>query len=167
MPHITQDIIAAAQASEKQWKIPASISIAQWAIESGWGSHCPRNNPFGIKAIAGYDTQCLNTTEVIHGIVQHLPQNFCAFTSLNQAFECHAKLIATAPVYAPAMAALPDHGKFITLMAAHYATDPLYAHKIEAVIATSHLVQYDAPTSSPVPSPAPATSPHPAANSHP
>jgi len=47
------DIIAAAQSSQQKWGIPASVTIAQWALESGWGKYMPpdSNNPFGIKAV--------------------------------------------------------------------------------------------------------------------
>jgi flagellum-specific peptidoglycan hydrolase FlgJ len=138
-----QNIIDAAKAAQAKWHVPASVSIAQWAIESGWGAHCPQNNPFGIKAIAGHGVQTLETTEVIRGVARRCEQRFCAFDSLAQAFECHAKLIAASSYYTGAMQALPNLNAFIDLMAAHYATDPLYAHKVKAVIAGSNLTQYD------------------------
>ena len=45
-------VIRAAQASQTRWGIPASVTLAQWALESAWGSRMPpgSNNPFGIKA---------------------------------------------------------------------------------------------------------------------
>ena len=142
-PVIPADVIAAAKSGQAQWRVPAAVSIAQWAVESGWGAHMPGNNPFGIKASPGYAVQTFATHEVIHGHSVPCDLKFAAFDSLQQAFECHAKLIATAPVYAPAMAALPDLAKFVTLMGAHYATAPDYAAKILAVIAQHNLTQYD------------------------
>ena len=43
----------AAVASRRKWTVPASITIAQWAVESAWGASMPpgSNNPFGIKAV--------------------------------------------------------------------------------------------------------------------
>ena len=47
---IPNAIIAAAQAAQHKWQVPASVSLAQWIIESGWGAHEPAgsNNPIGI-----------------------------------------------------------------------------------------------------------------------
>lgn len=49
------EVIAAAQAAPARWGAPASITMAQWALESGGGQHMPKgsNNPFGIKAGRG------------------------------------------------------------------------------------------------------------------
>src|SRR3954462_4574065 len=38
---------------EKNTEIPAELTIAQWALESGWGQHQPGNNCFGIKYYVG------------------------------------------------------------------------------------------------------------------
>jgi flagellum-specific peptidoglycan hydrolase FlgJ len=65
------------------------------------------------------------------------------FPSVAAAFDAHAELIATAPVYSQAMAALPDVNAFIDRMAAHYATDPTYSNKLKSMIATNNLSQYD------------------------
>ena len=48
------DVVAAARSAQAKWRVPASVSIAQYALESGWGKHIPpgSNNPFGIKALA-------------------------------------------------------------------------------------------------------------------
>lgn len=141
----SQPVIAGAQAAAHRWRVPASISIAQYAIESGWGAHCPGNNPFGIKAMPTYGVQRLMTTEVVHGHAIRIPQDFCAFIDLAQAFDVHAKLLATAPVYAEAMKANSVE-RFVELMAPHYATDPQYAAKIMAVIKGSDLTRYDGKT---------------------
>jgi flagellum-specific peptidoglycan hydrolase FlgJ len=54
-PGFTNDVIAAAQASQRNTGIPAAITLAQYALESGYGRHMPTgsNNPFGIKAKPG------------------------------------------------------------------------------------------------------------------
>ncbi len=134
------DVIAAAQAAERKWRIPASVSLAQWAIESGWGAHSPGSNPFGMKPRKGKNDpqQMLMTTEWSKAKGYYkVPQPFRVFPSISAAFDAHAELLATAPVYAPAMAHLPDVHAFVATLAAHYATDPLYAHKIEAVMGGS------------------------------
>ncbi len=39
--------------------VPASVSLAQAALESGWGRHAPGHNFFGIKGIMKNNT-CYN-----------------------------------------------------------------------------------------------------------
>jgi flagellum-specific peptidoglycan hydrolase FlgJ len=46
--------IAAARASHKKWGILASISLAQWALESAWGKRTSGPfNYFGMMALPG------------------------------------------------------------------------------------------------------------------
>jgi flagellum-specific peptidoglycan hydrolase FlgJ len=145
-PPIPAEMIAAAQAAQGKWRVPASVSLAQWALESGWGAHAPGNNPFGIKMMPGYATQMLWTQECVHGKTVRCTQYFAAFSSTAEAFDCHARLLATSPRYAEAMAALPrDHAGFIARMAVHYATDPQYAAKLLAVIRSAGLTRFDLP----------------------
>jgi flagellum-specific peptidoglycan hydrolase FlgJ len=139
------DIVAAAIAAACNWSIPASVSLAQWALESGWGAHMPGNNPFGIKAMPGHAVQSFATHECIHGHLVPCEARFAAFASVDAAFDCHARLLATAPVYHAAFAALPDMRRFVALMAPHYATAPDYAAKILAVIDSAGLERYDRP----------------------
>jgi len=143
MKTVPSEVVAAAQAAQKKWKIPASVQIAQWALESGWGDHQPGFNCFGIKHMPGYPDQHFLTHEVVNGKRITCEATFATFTDLAQAFDVHAALIAQKHAYAPAMAALPDLGQFVTLMGARYATDPAYAAKIMAVIKGADLNKYD------------------------
>ncbi len=142
------EIIAGALAAQKKWREPASVQVAQWKIESGNGAHSPGCNPFGMKPRAGKDDPCqsLATLEWSARLRKMVPcqQPFRVFPTIAAAFDAHAELIATAKVYAPAMAALPDVDRFIDLMAARYATDPLYASKLKAVIRAGGLGVLDA-----------------------
>lgn len=141
----SDDVVKAAVAAQATWKVPASVSIAQYGIESGWGKHAPGNNPFGMKPRKGKGdpSQILQTTEFVKGAYVSVPQPFRKFASIKDAFEAHAELIATAPVYAAAMASLPNLDGFIDKLAVHYATDPLYASKIKSTIAAHSLKNYD------------------------
>jgi len=40
MPAFTSDIINAAQVAMRKWRVPASITLAQWAVESGSACIC-------------------------------------------------------------------------------------------------------------------------------
>lgn len=146
MFQIPDDIAEAAKSSQRKWGVPAAVSLAQWRIESGNGTHSPGNNPFGMKPRKGMNDpqQMLMTTEwsKARGYYK-VPQPFRVFPSVAAAFDAHAELLATAPVYASAFAALPDVDGFIDRLAAHYATDPLYASKIKSMIRQSDLAQYD------------------------
>lgn len=141
---LEQDWISAAKAAMIKYKVPASVTLAQFGLESGWGHHMPlnSNNPFGIKAFHGNGVSSM-TTEVINGQVVHKEQPFAIFHSLTDAFTLHACLIAGDHRYAEAMSVLPDLDEFVVLMAAHYATDPEYAHKIMEIIDGDNLRQYD------------------------
>jgi flagellum-specific peptidoglycan hydrolase FlgJ len=58
------DAAFAAVVAENATGIPADLTMAQWAIESGWGDHSPQNNCFGIKSYSGeYGRQLLKTVE--------------------------------------------------------------------------------------------------------
>ena len=147
------DVIAAAQASHKLYfpKGPyASVSLAQWAIESAYGHDEPpsSDNPFGIKAVAGQPYVISMTREVIKGISEHIPQHFAKYTSLTDAFDAHAKLLATSPIYAEAQrTSNPDD--YVRAMAKHYATAPNYAAVILAVMKSQNLYPFDEPVAPP------------------
>src|SRR3954469_5623562 len=82
----------AAVECEKATGLPADLTIAQWADESGWGRHAPGNNCFGIKAVTG---QTLSTEEYVHSSETPTTegQTFQIFPSLMDCFERHAELI--------------------------------------------------------------------------
>jgi flagellum-specific peptidoglycan hydrolase FlgJ len=59
-----QLIAQAAVASEKATTCPAELQAAQCILETGWLSHAPGNNCFGIKSYAGeFGRQLLSTKE--------------------------------------------------------------------------------------------------------
>lgn len=144
MQTIPKAVAQAAIASQTKWGIPASVSIAQWALESNWGkSMSGKNNPFGIKALAGHTSTPRMTWEVVRGQHVRMVQNFADFSSLEEAFDLHGKLLATAKPYAAARKVLPDANKFTTALTGVYATDPQYGAKLRATMRAHNLYQYD------------------------
>ncbi|WP_025097327.1 glucosaminidase domain-containing protein [Burkholderia sp. A1] len=144
------EVIEAAQAAQAKWRIPASISLAQWALESGFGHHLPSgsNNPFGIKAnkqdLASGNYVNAMTSEFFNGKEVRLPQPFRKFPNLIEAFDFHGQLLATGRAYAEARAQIPDAHKFAKALDHHYATDPNYSKKlINNYIDPYNLTQYD------------------------
>src|SRR5260370_30191918 len=95
---VPPEVIAAAKASQRQWGVPASVTLAQWIVESAWGSAMPTdsNNPFGIKALETQPAVESETREVIDGKVIITTARFRRFVSLSEAFESAAKLLAPA-----------------------------------------------------------------------
>ena len=148
MHPIPEGWAAAAQAAQRRWRVPASVSLAQAILETGWGVHAPHGNLFGTKPRAGKHDACytLSTREWDAGQRRYntVDQPFRAFASVAEAFDAHGELLATAPVYRPAMAALPDLGRFIDRMAVHYATEPTYAARVKALV-MGGLARFDQP----------------------
>lgn len=142
MSTIPADVILAAKASQKKWKIPASVCLAQWAVESGWGKHYSgKNNPFGIK---GKGT-IKRTREVnSKGQEYFIQAEFKDYPSMEAAFDDHGRILATLSYYAKARTLLPDPIKFAHALTGVYATDPNYGKVLESVINGSQkLKQYD------------------------
>jgi hypothetical protein len=142
---IPDDVIGGAQAAHEKWNIFASITIAQWALESGWGRSMPAgsNNPFGIKAAAGQPFVEASTREVIDGQSVVIVAKFRKFASMSEAFDEHGKLLATGKPYAEARTHLDDPSAFADALTGVYATDPNYGTLLKRLMTAHDLFQYD------------------------
>ncbi len=151
MVTIPAEIVAAAQSGQRKYNIPASVSLAQYAIESGWGKHdlgC--FNYFGMKAPCDADHKPLVPFVILktreqdrHGNDYYIEAPFRKFASPEEAFDEHARLLGTKPVYAAARAKLPDPDAFADALTGVYATDLGYGKALKAVMHGSNLTQYD------------------------
>ena len=123
---------------ERLTKLPAEVTLAQWALESGWGTHQPGNNCFGIKEYQGCSgTQLLSTCEVVNGVRVSVKQNFAVFPSLDACFEKHADLLTTGKPYVAAWLQYLKSRDFKTLIrqiAPIYSTAPNYADVLMSII---------------------------------
>lgn len=136
--------IDAARLTQKRWSIPASVQLAQFALESAWGTRTSGpHNYFGMKALTGQPQVIIPTHEVYKGVRVLVQQSFRAFASDLEAFDAHGKLLATAGAYAKARAKLSDPFAFAAALTGIYATDPNYGASIAAVIRGSNLTAYD------------------------
>ena len=135
---VPDDIAMAAVASQVKWKVPATVTLAQWAVESAWGASMPAdsNNPFGIKAAPGQAGVDAGTREVLGGQDVSIVAKFRKFDNLAEAFDLHGKLLATNRVYAPAMALAADPDAFADALTGVYATDPKYGYTLKWVMRT-------------------------------
>lgn len=143
--NIAPEVVRAAKAAQAKWHIPASVSLAQYGLESGWGLHMPpgSNNPFGIKALPGQATSMTMTREVIHGRDVVLHAGFRMFPSIADAFDEHARLLATVGCYAHARSCLPNVPAFVEALTGVYATDPHYGEELTRIIQGDALRQFD------------------------
>ena len=126
------------------------VLVAQAALETGWGKSEPRRadgspsfNIFGIKAGAGWRGAAVEatTTEVVGGVAQTRVERFRAYASYEEAFKDYAGLLANNPRYA-AVLNTQEPARFARgLQAAGFATDPLYAAKLESIIGGATLRQ--------------------------
>jgi hypothetical protein len=139
------DIIAAAQKAQKTWGVPASISIAQWILESGWGRSMPAgsNNPFGIKAGKGQPSVMARTREVVHHQTVYIMAAFRVFSSIDEAFDAHGRLLATHPAYAAARAHTANPDAYANALTHTYATDDHYGEELISLMKSDELYQYN------------------------
>lgn len=142
--------VSAALATQKQFGVPASITLAQAILESGWGTSALArlaNNFFGVKATAGaapHDYVEFPTHEFVDGRSTEEMAKFARYPSPAESFQAHAKLLAQAPRYAPAMSERNDPAEFATqLQKCGYSTNPNYAAELITLVTEFDLRQYD------------------------
>lgn len=147
-----EKIAPLARTSQEKYGVPASVTIAQAILESAWGKSvltCSANNYFGIKCYHVSDPSAhyatFRTEEFSGGITAAINADFMVFLSPAACFDCHARLLANAPRYRPAMADARDPLEFAArLQDCGYSTDPLYAKKLVQVITEFSLLNFDA-----------------------
>lgn len=156
---------AGAQAGFAEFGVPASVTLAQAVLESGWGKfHLgPANNYFGIKAFerggrvdlgpiaSGFVVR--QTHEVLGGRDVVVSARFRSYRSLGDSMRDHGHFLRANSRYAPAFAFSRDPNGFARAIAkAGYATDPAYADKLIGIMRANDLYRFDG--SSPAPAPA-------------
>jgi flagellar protein FlgJ len=128
--------------------IPAHFLIAQAALETGWGRAEPRmadgtpsHNPFGIKAGRGWRGAVAEavTTEYTNGVARRTVERFRAYPSYAEAFRDYVRLLRGDPRYAAVLERQDAAGFAHGLQRAGYASDPMYAAKLERIIASQTL----------------------------
>ena len=135
--------------------IPASFTIAQAALESGWGeSRLTResNNLFGIKADPGWtgERTRIATTEYVAGVARTVDAWFRKYPNWQASILDHAKFLKEAR-YAAAFKSGSGVTFGYAIASAGYATDPSYGTKIARVIHTHGLANLDATASESAP----------------
>lgn len=153
-----QAVVPAAEESQKQTGIPASITIAQAILESGWGKTRLAdefNNFFGIKAnqeqLADHDYCEFDTKEEIDGVLETIKARFAQYANPLECFVAHAQLLCR-PHYAPAMARAADPDAFAWALGPKtedhpegcgYSTFSGYHDRLMELVRLYNLRQYD------------------------
>jgi murein DD-endopeptidase MepM/ murein hydrolase activator NlpD len=141
-------IAADAIRNQRETGVPASVTIAQAILESGWGrSELSRqaNNFFGIKGTGPAGSVTMRTREVINGRDVYVNAQFRKYHTPQESFADHARLFTQNRRYAEAMRHTHDAFRFAAeIHRAGYATDPQYTNKLHSLMRQYNLTQFDA-----------------------
>lgn len=123
-------IAPGAMIGDWRYGVPASITMAQGILESGWGKVAPGYNLFGIKGEGSAGSQ-------VHRVVEWRGRkrsvkraSFRSYRSMAESLEDHARLLGTAERYAAARAVSDNAPLYAKALQGKYATDPRYASKL-------------------------------------
>jgi flagellar protein FlgJ len=126
-------------------KIPASIIVAQAALESGWKLDAPGNNLFGIKADKSWKGPIVmeHTHEVINGVRTPTMAQFRAYKTWMGSLEDHAKFLLQNPRYKPCFETINGAGFAKQLQACGYSTSPTYSELLIEIMNEHNLLALD------------------------
>jgi len=138
----------AAQESAKTTGVPASFTVAEAALESGWGASqlaSQGKNLFGVKADPAWhgDVLTLNTRECLHGTWVMVPARWRKYADWQACMDDHAAFLHQNRRYAPCFAYTTGAAFARAVAQVGYATDPDYAAKLVSVIDQHQLTSLD------------------------
>ncbi|WP_264788815.1 glucosaminidase domain-containing protein [Aureispira anguillae] len=130
--------------------IPASITLAQGMLESGYGTSelaQNANNHFGIKCHKGWtgETYTHRSKENTNGSVIARKSCFRSYATVEESYADHSDFLASRSNYSDLFLANTTNYEIWAkgLVKGGYATDPAYARKLVATIETYDLNKYD------------------------
>jgi hypothetical protein len=126
--------------------VPASVTVAQAILESGWGKHTIRDakNLFGIKGKGPAGSVRTPTKEFRNGKWVTEDANFAKYDSFAQSITEHAHFLLRNKRYAPAFKVKEDADAFAReIHKAGYATGPNYATELIALMKKHDLYRFD------------------------
>ena len=135
-----------ARATMQKMGVPASIIIAQAALETGWGASSigTAKNLFGIKGTGPAGSVSVPTREYGSNGYYTTTANFRKYNTWQESVEDHSRLLSTASRYSRAMAVKHDPKQFAReIHRAGYATDPRYAEKLIQIMDANNLYQWN------------------------
>lgn len=120
----------------------ARLGAAQTSQETGFGQHMPggkagapgsSNNAFGIKGEGPAGTVNAQTTEVVNGKKERMPQGFAKYNSISESAEGYIKFLQENPRYKDVLAAGSTEEAILAQGKTGYATDPEYAANLASI----------------------------------
>lgn len=137
-----------AMETQNLFGVPASITLAQGALESRWaesGLTTRSNNFFGIKADKSWKgaVDIANTKEFVNGAYITISSGFRKYNSAKDSFFDHAKFLRDNKRYANLFNNLNYKEWAVEIKQDGYATDPQYATKLIGLIELYDLAKYD------------------------
>lgn len=141
------DVIAGAQHTQKTFRIPACVILAQYAQESHYGEDVTGDfNYWGEKWVQGsrYGFKECPTEEYVNGKEIETTAKFVSFPSpeASFAFQGWALTNANGP-YGKFVKFLPQWRTWLHLMSRTYSSDPTYEQEITRLISQYGLEHYD------------------------
>lgn len=137
-------IAPAVIASSRETGVPAAVTMAQAALETGYGrsSIGDAKNLFGIKGEGPAGSVSSPTTENFGNGNVRITDRFRKYNNWVESIKDHDNLLATKSRYAGAMAVRNDPEAFArAIHRAGYATDPEYSNKLIRIMRDNNLMQ--------------------------
>jgi len=145
-------VVPAAQLCATLYGVPASVTLAQWILESSWGASgltLKANNCFGVKYSqkAGDEAYVeIPTAEYESGKRVMIEAQFVKYASCADSFKGHALLLSKLLRYRPAMKDAHIPRAFaVDLQKCGYSTNPHYGDELLGLMHEYDLAQYDVP----------------------
>ena len=142
-------IAPGALAAQRQYGIPAAVTIAQAIDESGWGQSqlaSQDNNLFGIKGTGPAGSVVRTTEEYENGQPVTVSAPFRVYSNVSQSISDHSLLLATGSAYQRAMSDRRSPDAFANDLTGVYATDPSYGASLITIMRHYNLYRFDAGT---------------------
>ncbi|GAA0917355.1 sporangiospore maturation cell wall hydrolase GsmA [Virgisporangium aurantiacum] len=148
--------VAPARASQYEFKVPASVTLAQAILESGWGKSklsVNDRNYFGMKCFGNPGTIAIGCHDYVTTECDQATQTcftttatFRVYHSPTDSFRDHGKQLATLTRYKAAFNYPNNPNQFAAeIHKAGYATDLTYTDKLVGIMVKYNLYQYDLP----------------------
>lgn len=136
-------LLPAALESERLYGVPASVTLAQAALESGWAaSPIGGYNIFGIKGSGPGGSKTVSTKEYLKGKWVTIQDRFALYRNFHEAIVKHGQLFHNG-YYKKGISEFAKNRnpwRFIDNIARAYATAPNYAKAIKGLMTTYDLV---------------------------
>jgi len=137
--------------AQRRTGIPASVTLAQAALESNWGKSklaLDGHNLFGIKAGKAWrgPVVLMPTREYLSGAWHTVTAQWRKYPNWQASIEDHARFLLDNPRYVPALRLVDAPRQFArALQTCGYATDPAYAAKLHLIMDKHNLTRFDVP----------------------